>query len=294
MTDYRALHKTRSFFEGWYFKHQNADGAAAFIPGVSFSPQGEKRAFLQVITREGSFQLAYPYSAFRVCRKRFSVRVGRNIFTEKGVHIDLAGPDIRCTGDIRYGPLTPIASDIMGPFRFVPFMECNHGVISMKHSLTGSMILNGEKIDFGGGDGYIEKDWGTSFPSSYLWVQCNRFPDPSCSIMVSIAKIPFGLFHFQGCIAVVCFQGREYRFATYLGVRILRCTEQGFLLKQGKYLLEADILSRPAHKLFAPQSGEMSRIIRENMSSGVRFRLYEGNTLLFDLTGRDAGYEYVK
>lgn len=288
------FHRSRSFFEGWYFKHQSEDGAVAFIPSVSFNQAGEKNAFIQVITKEGSFRLSYPYSTFRICRKKFSVRVGKNAFTEKGVHIDMTDSDIRCTGDIRYGPLTPISSDIMGPFHFIPFMECNHGVISMRHSLTGSIILNGRKIDFNVGTGYIEKDWGSSFPSCYLWAQCNRFSDPSCSIMASIAEIPFAGFHFQGCIAVVCFQGREYRFATYLGVRVVRCTETGFVLWQGKYVLEAEILSRPSQKLFAPQLGEMSRVIRENMDSRVRFRLYAGNISIFDLTSEEAGCEYVK
>jgi len=288
------LHKSRSSFEGWYFKHQSEDGAVAFIPSVSFSQAGKKNAFIQVITKEGSFRLSYPYSAFRVCRKKFSVRVGRNVFAEKGVYIDMTGSDIRCTGDISYSPLTPIASDIMGPFRFIPFMECNHGIISMRHSLTGSITLNGLKIDLNGGTGYIEKDWGSSFPSRYLWVQCNRFSDPSCSIMASVAEIPFAGFHFQGCIAVVRFQGREYRFATYLGVRVVRCTETGFILQQGKYLLEAEILSGSSQKLFAPKSGEMSRVIRENMDSRVRFRLHADNISLFDLTSEEASYEYVK
>ncbi|MBW7571747.1 tocopherol cyclase family protein [Caproiciproducens faecalis] len=294
MTDYRSLHRHRSFFEGWYFRHQGADGAVAFIPGVSISKQGKKSTFVQVITKSGSFNQTYPYTAFRACRKNFSVRIGRNVFTEKGVHIDMNGPGLHCTGEIRYGPLTPISSDIMGPFRLIPFMECNHGVISMKHSLTGSVTLNGESISMDGGIGYIEKDWGSSFPSSYLWVQCNRFSDSSCSVMVSIAEIPFCGTRFQGCIAVVCFQGREYRFATYRGVKIIRCSETGFILKQGDYLLEADILSKPAHQLLAPQSGEMSRVIRENMSAAARFRLYENNLLLFDLTGDEVGFEYVK
>ncbi|MCK7537696.1 MAG: tocopherol cyclase family protein [Marinilabiliales bacterium] len=29
--------------------------------------------------------------------------------------------------------------------------------------------------DFSGGRGYIEKDWGHSFPSAYVWMQSNHF-----------------------------------------------------------------------------------------------------------------------
>ena len=55
----------------------------------------------------------------------------------------------------------------MGPFRFIAGMECSHGVISMMHSLEGTIEINGEIVDFSGGTGYIETDRGRSFPSAY-------------------------------------------------------------------------------------------------------------------------------
>ena len=60
----------------------------------------------------------------------------------------------------------------MGPFRFLPGMECSHGVISMGHALEGTLTLNGAVLDFAGGTGYVETDRGRSFPSAYLWTQC--------------------------------------------------------------------------------------------------------------------------
>jgi hypothetical protein len=36
----------------------------------------------------------------------------------------------------------------MGPFRFFAGMQCAHGVISMGHSLSGALELNGEHLDF--------------------------------------------------------------------------------------------------------------------------------------------------
>jgi len=294
MNNYHGSHKSRSYFEGWYFKHQSEENALAFIPGVNIDDQGKQEAFIQVITRGSSFHIAYPYSSFKVCKHRLAVRIENNIFTEKGVKIDIHNSEINCSGTIKYTPLAPLESDIMGPFRFIPFMECNHGIISMKHGLTGSIVLNGEKIDMSQGTGYIEKDWGTSFPTSYTWIQCNRFTGSACSVMVSIATIPLAGLHFQGCIGVVHFQGREYRFATYSGVQIVRCSETGFILKQGELLLEVDILSNSSQQLFAPKSGVMSRVIRENTSCRARFRLYVGSGMLFDLCSDEAGYEYVK
>ena len=79
----------------------------------------------------------------------------------------------------------------MGPFAYFPFMECFHGVLSMKHRVSGSIVVNSKELIFNNGIGYIEKDWGRSFPKRYLWLQCNDFSTEETSIMVSIADIPF-------------------------------------------------------------------------------------------------------
>ncbi len=294
MSEFHGTRKNRSYFEGWYFKHQNQGHTVAFIPGINYDENGIKSAFVQVITDDISCSISFPFSSFRICPHGIAIRVGNQIFSDRMIQVNLNTPEIRCQGTIKYGPLTPPKSNVMGPFRFVPFMECNHGVISMKHSLKGSLTLNGTKIDFSGGTGYIEKDWGTSFPKSYLWAQCNRFSEPSCSIMVSIANIPFAGFCFQGCIGIINFQGKEYRLATYNGVRVVRCDETGFLLVQRSCVLEAELFINSPQVLLAPKSGAMTRTIRENAACRARFRFYRDGMLLFDLQSGEAGVEYVK
>lgn len=293
MSEFHGAHKGRSFFEGWYFKHQNGERAVCFIPGISCDREGNRTAFLQIITDDGSYHVPFRYSEFCFCGRSGSVRLGGQMFGPKGIRLDLDAKGIRCRGWLRYGPLTPPESDVMGPFRFVPFMECRHGVISMRHSLRGSLELNGEQICFDGGTGYIEKDWGSSFPKNYLWVQCNRFPDPTVSVMASVAHIPLGKAAFQGCIALVRYRGREYRLATYRGVRVVRCGATGFVLQQGELVLEAEVAAGAAQLLKAPQDGAMLRRVRESAACRVRFRFYRGGRLLFDQTGSQAGFEFV-
>ena len=46
----------------------------------------------------------------------------------------------------------------MGPFAFVPFMECYHGIVSMDHIIQGELEIDGVNIDFSNGRGYLEKD----------------------------------------------------------------------------------------------------------------------------------------
>jgi len=171
-------------------------------------------------------------------------------------------------------------------------MECRHGVVSMNHNLKGTVILNGEQLDFTGGKGYIESDSGRSFPQLYTWVQCNAF-DSDVSIMASVARIPFYGLRFWGCICVVWLNEREYRLATYKGVKIVQC-ERGIIeLKQGKYRLSIFVEKHDGYALPAPQLGSMSRFIRETLAIPARFRFMEGDSCLFDGASDYASYEYM-
>ena len=205
-------------FEGWYYKHQLGSSTVAFIPGSS-----ESGAFVQMLTPSCTRYFEVP----TITVTGDTVRAGSCLLSPKGCKIDL--PGIR--GEIGYGQLTPLRSDIMGPFRFFP-MECRHGVVSMAHSLNGGITVDGTDYCFNGGRGYIEKDSGISFPSSYQWLQCNDFAEP-CSIMVSIARIPFCTLRFTGCICAVIYRGHEYRLAAYKGVKIFIANETQIYLSQG-------------------------------------------------------------
>lgn len=267
-------------FEGWYFKHQKGSDALAFIPG-----RAESGAFIQMLSQEGSRQ-------FNVKDLRTDggiIYAGGCEFSRSGCKISLPG----VSGEIVYGDLTPLCSDIMGPFKNLP-MECRHGVISMAHTLYGSLSVDGRTHSFDGGVGYIEKDSGTSFPRHYQWLQCNCFPEP-CSLMLSVAHIPFCGLSFTGCICAIIYAGREYRLATYKGVRILAAEQGHVCLSQGRLLLEADIKNtQGGHPLLSPVKGQMSGTIRESSNAAVRVRLWHRGKQVFDLESAGAMYEFVR
>ncbi|MCL2109069.1 MAG: tocopherol cyclase family protein [Oscillospiraceae bacterium] len=259
-----------SYFSGHYFKHENNGKTIAFIVGKS----SENGKFIQVITDKKS----YRFKGYGNC-----------IFTKNGAKIDI-GNSIK--GVIKYGKLTPLKYDIMGPFKALePLMECSHSIISMRHNLRGWVNLDGEFFDLDGGVGYIEGDRGRSFPKSYLWTQCNFKND--CSFSLSIAEIPFMGFKFQGCICLISHRAKEYRLATYLGVKILHCDSRQVILRQGKYLLIADISPTAGHKLAAPRNGKMNREIRECIACPLRVRFYEGGRLTFDKSSGRASFEFM-
>ena len=223
----------------------------------------------------------------------FCIRIGQSLFTSRKISLHIEGNGLSLRGTVHCGPFTPLKSDIMGPFRFLPGMECAHGVISMGHPLEGSLTLNGKTLDVSGGMGYIETDRGRSFPSAYLWTQCVWGELNFTSLMLSIATIPMAGARFTGCICVVCYGGREYRLATYQGARVEQWSGAGAAVRQGKYRLTAELLEGQGCPLRAPAGGVMARTIHESLRAAVRYRFWAGETLLFDHTDRCAGFEYA-
>lgn len=285
--------ENRGYFEGWYLKQEKGERAAAFIPSFHRAPDGSWSASIQAVTNERSFSFVYGAEECRYCAKPFALRVGENYFGEKGIRVKLQGrqedgTEASIEGRFRFGPFAGLRYDIMGPFRLLPFLQCNHGVLSMFHRVEGSLTVNGRREDYNGGRGYVEKDWGTSFPETYFWCQSSWEEDGACSVMVSAADIPLGKRHFPGCIAFVWHRGREYRLATYLGASICRCGEKEIVLEQGKYRLCVRVLGEKTEagsSLRAPENGSMGQTIREKAVCRVQCLFYRKGQLLFDHTG---------
>lgn len=272
------------YFEGWFFKHRKGPETLSVIVG-----RAADGAFIQAVTGERAYRARYPLEAFE---KGKTIRLADNYFSETGVRLSICSEGLELAGRIDYGGITPPNGDIMGPFRFLP-MQCRHTVISMNHTLSGNVVLNGKDIDFIGGKGYIEGDSGRSFPKSYTWVQCNDF-DRNCSIMASAAHIPFAVSSFWGCIALVWLDGAEYRLATYRGARIKRRDAGRLLLEQGDLSLDVRFLgSHAGHLLDAPERGQMKRGIHEVPAAPAYFEFRRGNFVLFQGESRFASYEHV-
>lgn len=290
---YHGGGKRGPYFEGWYLKHQSkGDGSLALIPALHIDRGGRRSASLQVMTDRRAWWLEYPDTAFQAAPQEFQIQLGNSAFTQREIRLNVEQDGLSLHGALRYGPFTPLQSDIMGPFRFLPEMECSHGVISMGHSLEGMMVLNGKQMDFSGGTGYIETDRGRSFPSAYLWTQCAwKEPEPG-SLMLSIATIPLAVGHFTGCICAVLHKGREYRLATYRGARVETWSRNGAVIRQGRYRLSVELLEEHGCPLRAPAEGGMGRTIRESLCARLRYRFWFGEELLLEHTDRRASFEY--
>ncbi len=276
------------YFEGWYLKQQNGEDTLALIPSVHRDADGGCCASLQVITREKAYRLQFPQDRFFADPRRSYIRIENNIFSPRGCRLDLNRDGLALKGTLRYGLFTRPKYDMMGPFCAVPLLQCRHSVFSYHHRVDGRIDLNGKNYCFRDGTGYAEGDRGISFPTQYLWTQCSW--DKNC-IMLSIAEIPIGSFRFNGCIGGISLGGREYRFATYLGLKILEVRSDFAAVRQGEITLTIKLLKGNPQPLSAPVGGRMARTIHESADCTVRYRIYRKGRLIFELTNDSASFE---
>jgi len=135
---YRGPLQFTSYFEGWYLRHVSSDKSRslAVIAGLSLAP--DPHAFIQLLYGlEGRVvKVRYPLEDLTVLRDRFELSLGNNHFSSRGMKLDIENGREKIYGSLEYHNISPypstvISPGIMGPFSWLPFMGCIHGLISM-------------------------------------------------------------------------------------------------------------------------------------------------------------------
>jgi tocopherol cyclase len=299
---FQGWNRNRNYFEGWYFKlvNRGENKAFAIIPGIAIDKKGNGHAFIQVL--DGKNRTAkyhqFALSSFVPSANHFDIRIEENHFSEHTLKVDLPGlqGELHFSGNIPW-PNKWYSPGIMGPYTFLPLMECYHGIISMDHHISGKLIHEGELLDFEDGRGYIEKDWGKSFPSAYIWMQSNHFTVPGISLKISVAKIPYLGYSFVGFIAGLWLGNQLIQFTTYNQSKLIRSVidfdKVELVLQNKKYMLEIKVRRESSTALASPILGLMDGRIEESMNARIEVNLTErktGQTILND-TCRNGGLE---
>jgi hypothetical protein len=153
-------------------------------------------------------------------------------------------------------------------------------------------------MDFTGGHGYIEKDWGQSFPAAWVWFQSNHFQNVPACITASVAIIPWVRRAFRGFIVGFWLDGRLYRFATYNGAKIesleISDDQVKWVLRNRRYRLSLNARRVEGGLLRGPTRLDMGKRVVETLNASVQVQLktLEGR-LIFEGLGEHAGLEVM-
>ena len=290
--------RTNNYFEGWYYKLVTADQrhAYAIIPGIALN-NDDSHAFVQTMDgiSKTSTYTRFNKSSFQPHPQRFIANIQDNSFTADRISLNL--PHMH--GTLKFENVqkyvgSVLSPGIMGWYSFVPFMQCYHGLVSIHHTIVGSLKIRDKEVDFTGGKGYIEKDWGSSFPKAWVWTQCNNYQgEDDLSVMASVAHIPWLGTHFIGFLAIVYFRGTTKIFTTYTNAQVdLELNDSQVVLefrdKEGHLTIHAT--QDAGTDLLAPRKGSMTSKVNESLMARHEIRFFHKETRL-SAFGTNAGLE---
>jgi tocopherol cyclase len=308
---FHGRRKKKNFFEGWYYKmvDRSEKNAYAIIPGVSIARDPLKsHAFVMFLDARAKRMPYFRYSLDDLYAgdKKFELTIGGSSFCIDEIKLNLEQGGNRIAARISLKdtypwPVKMLSPGVMGWYAFVPGMECYHGILSMDHAIEGFVEADGIRIDLTGGRGYIEKDWGASMPSSWIWMQTNHFDREGISLSGSIAKIPWLGNYFTGYIFGFLHDKKLYEFTTYSGAKVtgLDVTDDyiRIWLENKVYRLDIDADRSEGVDLPAPRPGEMTAKVNESLRSSINVKLLRknghGTELIYSGTGRNTGMEFV-
>ena len=296
----------RPFFEGWYHKlTTKSNKSLAIIPGIYKSGQSKNEtAFIMVFdgSNKKVFFERYSTKEFECSKSEYKLYIGSNYFSLDEIKLDISSKSFQLNGRVtteylKPWPVSLFEPGCMGWYTYIPTMECFHGILSMDHSLSGKLELNKSLYNFSDGRGYIEKDWGHSFPLGYVWMQSNHFSKSEISFKLSVAKIPMKGFSFIGFIAGVWVNSELIEFTTYNFSNLRKCSiskeEVSIEMDNNKYKLIAKATRSKSTKLAAPIQGFMDSRIEESMNSKINLVLIDKkiNKSIIDDIGSSACIE---
>ncbi|MFH5835612.1 tocopherol cyclase family protein [Proteiniclasticum sp. C24MP] len=282
----------KAAFEGWFSKVDDQKNDLMFSVIWGYTTHKEtSHAFLQFTSSldQKTSYIWFPIEELSYEKDPFVLHIGKNRLTEKGMVLDFLMDGIPVKGEFLFSDLTPIRKSffrpgIMGWLTLFP-NECNHSITSMDHAVNGVLHI-GERTWFvDQASGYVEKDWGTGFPREYVWVQANDWKESS--VVFSYATVPVLGQHARGFFLVLHHEGKEYRFSSIEGSRMLHFKVRGdsFVAILGKGKHRVVIKAKQAHPvaLVSPDHGEMKAKIKESLDGRVEVLLQKGKKNLVHL-----------
>lgn len=287
--------KTKNYFENWYFRlvDEGKEHALGILVGKS---EGLKvsEAFIQVMgeTAEDNVCITYPTSKAIVTGK--GIQIEENSFDAQSLRLDIHNESFKLKGEIIFNHHKEVKQSfwvpgLMGPFKYMPFLESYHEVISLENTLMGSLVLNDKRLSFNEGKGYIEKDWGKTFPRVWLWAQCNHFKKQNMALMVGIARMPV-FFDYHTSFAIPIFYEDQLEiFSNYNGGHIAKLYRyKGYvhlIVTQKSKILDIKIYGSDEVSCITSRSSHMIRDVYACDNAKIEIKMMQNNMLLFEDVG---------
>ena len=293
-----ALNKNKTgknHFENWYFKlvDSKKENTLGILVGVQTSRQGDE-VFIQVIGSEINDNICVNYPLQSVKSKETEIQIGDNYLGLQQMTLDIQKEGFKLKGEIIFSNHKEIKQSLwipglMGPYKYLPFLESYHEVVSLQHTLMGSLWINDKQINFNEGKGYIEKDWGKAFPNVWLWAQCNHFKRQDMALMIGVARLPI-FFDYYTCFAIpIYYKDQLEIFSNYNGGHIAKLYRyKGYvhlIVTQKNKILDIKIYGSDEISCVPSRSSHMIRDVHACDTAKIEISITENGKTVFEEIG---------
>jgi hypothetical protein len=271
---FRRNDSNQPYFEGYYFKFINEKKELIIlIAGISIS-KNEKYSFIQLASNFDKNVAFYkfPLSEFKSSKDSFLFSIGNNTFKRNEITLNLEdiSLQLQLKNSLNWNR-SALNPNIMGFLSFIPKVECKHDIITVEAEVTGSVEFQNRTILFDKSRGYIEKNWGYSFPKKYLWLHANQFKNDQLSLQFAMAKPKWLIFRPQVYIGYLM-NGRFIHFGSHrLSLANVKTEGEQTSIKINKFRhsIKIRVTNRTPINLISPKEGKLQNEISEYLNSTI-------------------------
>jgi|GEM_PF-444271 len=180
----------KKYFEGWFHKIYSEKYKASFILiyGYTTGNSTKKFGFIQVHIPNQKVLIMYFDKNEVFCDpNRHVVRMGEHILTTN--KIDINTKEIGIQLHLTNNQSIPTFKNSMGYSYVIPNLTCYHAILNKSHLVSGEIRTANTSFALDQDMGYLEKNWGTSFPENYIWLHAVDPADAKVNLLFSQAEI---------------------------------------------------------------------------------------------------------
>ena len=283
-TTLRGNLERNKFFEGWFQKIYSKEQKASIVIIYGYATQNtqDKFGFIQILFPNQVNEIIYfNRNAFSCDPHQHIVRMGENVLTTEIINIKTN--DFTIHLKLKNNQVSKTFKNSMGYSYFLPNLPCYHAVLNTGHRVSGEIKQKNERFIIENEPGYLEKNWGTSFPETYYWLHAVDPNDPAVSLLFSRAEIEWIGRKFIRHVGHVRYDQKQVDFRSLKNftVSILNSSEDKHEVQMTSNTLQLNIsISHKSKVQFkGPFDGGLSRDIIHFPDSIIQIRLVENSKI---------------
>ncbi len=237
--------------------------------------------------------VCFPKDQVVLDRQQHIVRMGDNVLSTNTIDINLHELSINL--QLMNNQRIDTLNNSMGYAYYVPTLPCYHSVLNTSHGVSGSIVHRSNEYAVNNEMGYLEKNWGTSFPDRYMWLHAVDPNDAETSLLFSRADIQWLGRTFTRHVGHMRLDGKhiDLRELSSVVISTHRAGPDTHIYRINSRSLQMDVSITVGHKVLlkAPELGSLSREIPHHIDALIEARVtHNGITRAFNLVGN---YENV-